>query len=167
MNLLDSIAAKYGSELVESNGLAQQLYAALCNNVLCKQRSNASYTTSSRENTAVIRYPGRTIAIDVDNYFSCTWRGAAAYVAEIRNGADEDLNEDYLDWYCSGISDLGTSGEYGCLKRFITTPEGDVTEAVARIFNEFGYRVCDASEADAYYSAYREAMCEYFDDLEA
>lgn len=56
---------------------AQNLYAALCN----------------------MRWQKIDILpILKDEFWSCSWRSAGGIVAELRNA-----DEDYIDWYCSGI----------------------------------------------------------------
>ena len=46
--------------------------------------------------------------------WSTSWRGAGGIVADIR-----DCGEDYIDWYCSGITDKPGY-----------VPEGDVTDEI-------------------------------------
>jgi hypothetical protein len=65
-----------------SDKYAQNLYAALCNNLFYKN----------------------------DEEWSCSWRYAGGIVAEIRgDGKLIDLYShrigDYMDWYCSGIAE--------------------------------------------------------------
>lgn len=59
---------------------AQNLYAAMCNNVF--QRNEV--------------WPRLR-----DEYWSCSWRSAGGIVAELRGQGD------YMDWYCSGIFGAG------------------------------------------------------------
>lgn len=56
---------------------AQNLYAALCNNRFIKN----------------------------DTEWTCSWRHSGGIVAELRNTFIDDLTkqEDYIDWYCSGM----------------------------------------------------------------
>jgi hypothetical protein len=61
----------------ESDIYAQHLYAAMCNNEF--QRLDVM---------DILR----------DQRWSCSWRSAGGIVAEMR-----DCNEDYMDYYCSGI----------------------------------------------------------------
>ena len=56
---------------------AQNLYAAMCN--MRWQKADV--------------YP-----ILKDEYWSVSWRTSGGIVADLRGG-----NEDYMDWYCSGI----------------------------------------------------------------
>jgi hypothetical protein len=59
-----------------SNGYAQNLYAAMCNNEFQK-------------NEFMPRLAGRT--------WGCSWRHAGGIIADMREEGD------YIDWYCSGI----------------------------------------------------------------
>lgn len=67
-----------------SEGYAQNVYAALCNNAFQKL-----------EVMPVLR----------DEVWSCTWRYAGGVVADIR------CEGDYMNWYCSGIRDTGLYNE--------------------------------------------------------
>lgn len=62
---------------------AQNLYAALCNNIFFKNGQE----------------------------WSCSWRMSGGIVADIRNIYIEDWTkkEDYMDWYCSGIGNDTTN----------------------------------------------------------
>ena len=61
----------------DSKVYAQNLYAAMCN--MRWQKADV--------------YP-----ILKDEYWSVSWRNSGGIVADLRGG-----NEDYMDWYCSGI----------------------------------------------------------------
>lgn len=66
-------------EKCQSDGYAQNLYAALCN----------------------MRWQKRdVIPILKNEYWSCTWRSAGGIVADIQGRGD------YIDWYCSGIRNV-------------------------------------------------------------
>jgi hypothetical protein len=67
-------------KVVDSETYAQNLYAAMCNNVF--QRNEV--------------WPRLK-----DEYWSCSWRSAGGIVAELRNEGS------YMDWYCSGIFGVG------------------------------------------------------------
>ena len=69
----------------DSETYAQNLYAAMCNNVF--QRNEV--------------WPRLR-----DEYWSCSWRSAGGIVAELRGQGD------YLDWYCSGIFGAGEADSY-------------------------------------------------------
>lgn len=60
----------------KSNGYAQNLYAAMCNNEFQK-------------NEFMPRLAGKT--------WSCSWRHAGGIIADMKEEGD------YIDWYCSGI----------------------------------------------------------------
>ena len=64
---------------------AQNLYAAMCNNVF--QRNEV--------------WPRLR-----DEYWSCSWRSAGGIVAELRGQGD------YIDWYCSGIIGVGEADSF-------------------------------------------------------
>jgi hypothetical protein len=67
-------------KVVDSETYAQNLYAAMCNNVF--QRNEV--------------WPRLK-----DEYWSCSWRSAGGIVADLRGQGD------YIDWYCSGIVGVG------------------------------------------------------------
>lgn len=93
-------------KIQESDIYAQNLYAALCNNDL---------------------YP-------IDNLFDiirqdvwhCSWRYAAGMIAGYRE------DEDYIDWYCSGMFD--TEG-------FV--PESIVTDEIQADVRKMGWKITD------------------------
>ena len=64
---------------------AQNLYAAMCNNVF--QRNEV--------------WPRLR-----DEYWSCSWRSAGGIVADLRGQGD------YIDWYCSGIMGVGEADSF-------------------------------------------------------
>jgi len=63
-------------KVVENETYAQNLYAAMCNNVF---------------------QPNQVWSRLRDEYWSCSWRSAGGIIAELRGHGD------YIDWYCSGI----------------------------------------------------------------
>ena len=69
----------------DSETYAQNLYAAMCNNVF---------------------QPNEVWPRLRDEYWSCSWRSAGGIVAELRGQGD------YLDWYCSGIFGAGEADSY-------------------------------------------------------
>jgi hypothetical protein len=106
---------------------AQNVYAALCN----------------------MRWqPAEVIPILTDEYWSCSWRSAGGIVADFRNGVEGNV-EDYMDWYCSGISGgFGLAGgyddetEHDAQAEFISrkyVPEGTVTDEVREDFATLGW----------------------------
>ena len=87
--------------------------------------------------------PAEVIPILTDKYWSCSWRSAGGIVADFRNGY-EDINEDYMDWYCSG---MGGIGGYEDDKKFEQwqartkyVPEGTVTDEIREDFAALGWR---------------------------
>ena len=69
----------------DSETYAQNLYAAMCNNVF--QRNEV--------------WPRLR-----DEYWSCSWRSGGGIVAELRGQGD------YIDWYCSGIFGAGETDSF-------------------------------------------------------
>ena len=68
----------------ESDGYAQNLYAAMCNTDFTKNDI----------------WP-----ILQENTWSCSWRYAGGIIADMREQGD------YMDWYCSGIGLADISGD--------------------------------------------------------
>lgn len=89
-----------------SDDYAQNLYAALCNNCFQKQD---------------------VWLILKDAYWRCSWRYAGGIVADLR-----DCNEDYIDWYCSGIAPEEHSAFVG---------EGTVTDQIGADLALLGWLV--------------------------
>ena len=86
-----------------SDSYAQNVYAALCN----------------------MRWqPQEVWPVLQDDYWSCTWRYAGELVADLR----VDFNEDYMDFYCSGLYIEDTENTQ--------TPEGTVTPEISECFEE-------------------------------
>jgi hypothetical protein len=86
---------------------AQNLYAALCNNEFQKLE---------------------VIPILKEERWSCSWRYAGGIIA--------DMNEkgDYIDWYCSGISDNYDNGRVS---------ESTVTDEVRKDLLKLGWKVIE------------------------
>jgi len=95
----------------DSETYAQNLYAAMCNNVF---------------------QPNQVWPRLRDEYWSCSWRAAGGIVAELR-GQDEAGGivaklrgqGDYMDWYCSGIFGAGEADSY---QGYVS--EGTVTDEI-------------------------------------
>lgn len=97
-------------EKLQDRGYAQNVYAAICNNRFFKVSDS--------------------LAILTEDYWSASWRVAGGIIAQLRN-----RNEDYLDYYCSGLSyDL----EEG-LPLINYVEEGVVTNEVREDFNKIGW----------------------------
>jgi hypothetical protein len=90
---------------------AQNVYCAMCN-----------MRWQPQEVWSVLR----------DDYWSCSWRSAGGIVADLRN-----CNEDYMDWYCSGIigEELDANDS-----RFEYVSEGEVTDEVLADFTRLGWK---------------------------
>ena len=73
MNLEQDLQDNFADDL-QDKSKAVELYSSLC---------NLKWVKNGQENTM-------------------SWRYAGEVVANIRNSANEDINECYLDFYCSG-----------------------------------------------------------------
>jgi hypothetical protein len=96
-------------EKVKVSGIyAQNLYAALCNNSFQKLE---------------------VLPILKEERWRCSWRYAGGIIADMRQEGD------YINWYCSGISNEGdTSG-------FVS--EGRVTDNIRTDLLKLGWKVID------------------------
>ena len=99
-------AAWFVAKVQASESYAQNLYAAMCNNLFIK-----------REVWPMLK----------DETWSCSWRGAGGIVAELREQGD------YMDWYCSGMGLLATYDEKEGVehmnrKQYVT--EGTITDEI-------------------------------------
>lgn len=59
---------------------------------------------------------------DKHPHWSCSWRTAGGYIAEIRN-KHYNLAEDYMDFYCSGDEGTVTDQVRECFERMGWKPE--------------------------------------------
>lgn len=75
----DMISSSWFLEKLSDQCYAQNIYAAICNNKFFKIDDS--------------------LAILTDDPWTASWRAAGEIVAKLRN-----RNEDYLDYYCSGIN---------------------------------------------------------------
>jgi hypothetical protein len=75
----------FRNKVKSSRSYAQNLYAAMCNNNFQKQD---------------------TWEVLIDSRWSCSWRAAGGVVATLR-----DCDEDYMDYYCSGMGGFVTIDE--------------------------------------------------------
>ena len=99
-------AAWFVTKVQASESYAQNLYAAMCNNLFIK-----------REVWPMLK----------DETWSCSWRGAGGIVAELREQGD------YMDWYCSGMGLLATydekeGAEHMRRKQYV--PESTITDEI-------------------------------------
>ena len=109
----------FRNKVRSSRSYAQNLYAAMCNNDFQKQD---------------------TWEVLTDNRWSCSWRAAGGVVATLR-----DCDEDYMDYYCSGMGGFATIDtdpasyyeENGYVK------ESEVTEEIRADLLRLGWVVID------------------------
>ncbi len=107
------------SEIVQkiqsSRRYAQNLYAAFCN---------------------MQWQPADVVTILKDQYWTASWRAAGGIVARLR-----DQNEDYLDYYCSGMGGLADYDRDPTEWREETgfVPEGTVTDEVRADLARLGW----------------------------
>ena len=100
---------------IKEDYYAQNIYAALCN----------------------MRWQPQDIWPVLKNeYWHCSWRYAGGVVARLRT------NENYMDWYCSGMGDIATYNDeegkqYMLEKKYV--PEGIVTDEVAEDLSNLGW----------------------------
>ena len=94
----------------ESEIYAQNLYAAMCNNEFVKLDD--------------------TWNILKENYWGVTWRTAGGIIADMREEGD------YMDWYCSGISQPNTGN----------VSEGVVTQEIKDDLKQLGWAVIHDNE---------------------
>ena len=107
---------------------AQNIYAAMCNQDWAKYTEGDSIET--------FRNLG-------EDFWSCSWRYAGGIVAHLRGEGD------YIDWYCSGISNAGYDNddtEEEWQKRTGYVPEGVVTEEIQNDFAKLGWIPVDSKE---------------------
>ncbi len=114
----DLINSKYIREKCIVDSYAQNLYAALCNNVFTKND---------------------IIPILREETWECSWRYAGGLVARLREEGD------YLTWYCSGMGglvdyNLDRGEEYMKEKGYVM--EGYVTEEIRNDLLHINWLVC-------------------------
>lgn len=112
-------------EKVKEDRYAQNLYAAMCNRDFVKNDV----------------WP-----LLADQRWSCSWRHAGGIVADMREEGD------YIDWYCSGITQTLTDDEFRDLTedqqvRYLETrayvPEGIVTDEIREDLLKLGWIILD------------------------
>jgi hypothetical protein len=99
------------SKVRDSDAYAQNLYAAMCNRSF--QRNDV-------------------MPILKNQTWSCSWRYAGGIIADMRESGD------YIDWYCSGISDKDDPSGY--------VGEGTVTDEIRADLLELGWIVIDDNQ---------------------
>ena len=107
--------------------LEQELYAC---DWICAKCHEDYYAQNLYASMCNMRWqPIETFAILKDEYWTISWRGSGGVVANIRNKmhAQPDgisQTEDYMDWYCSGLTDgYDSSEKSGYVEEGIVTPE--------------------------------------------
>ena len=107
----------FRAKVKSSKSYAQNLYAAMCNNEFQKQD---------------------TWEVLADNRWSCSWRAAGGVVAALR-----DADEDYMDYYCSGMGGFAMEGENpeDYYKENGYVKESDVTDEICADLMSLGWAV--------------------------
>ena len=118
----DIVASKWmAQKVIDSETYAQNLYAAVCNNVFQK-------------NDVWPRI--------ADQYWSRSWRSAGGMIAHIRGQGD------YMDWYCSGMGSGLLNGDETGTKGYVG--ESTVTEEIRQDLFNIGWLVEPYPMDDAY-----------------
>jgi hypothetical protein len=103
-------------KIIHDRIYAQNLYAALCNIIWYKETEFLPVLTGNNE-------------------WSCSWRWAGGFVAGLGK-----RDEDYLDYYCSGIRDADHDGdEMGDEGRTFAN-EGQVKEEIENDLKRLGWK---------------------------
>lgn len=121
---LDILGSPEAASAAADGGFAQALYAAMCN----RQWRRADGTGER---------------------WACSWRGAGGIVAELRG-----RGEIYVDWYCSGISDVDlepADAPPPAAERPV--PEGTVRDDVRDLLGRLGWRPVTDEEVAADHAA--------------
>jgi hypothetical protein len=106
----DRIVIDYLTDLA----IAEEFYSALCNVNWYIKRS-----PEPEEDLIIRKLKGER-----DGYWTCSWRTAGGYIAEIRN-THHDKKEDYMDFYCSGNEGIISDLVRECFDRMGWTPVED------------------------------------------
>lgn len=109
----DAIVIAYLADV----SVAKEFYSSLCN-MRWKKIVDIPEDQQIIDKLKGIGYTG----------WSCSWRGAARIIADIRN-VNYNKSEDYVDFYCSGM-------------------EGLVSTRVNECFERMGWKQCPRFESD-------------------
>ena len=116
----DMEASDWFCQKIQDKTYAQNVYAALCN----------------------MRWqPKDVIPILKDEWWTCSWRSAGGIVADLRGS-----NEDYMDYYCSGIGDGLGNGDEDRTKGYV--PEGHVTKEIQADLAGLGWQPVEWADKD-------------------
>jgi hypothetical protein len=99
-----------------SDGYAQNLYAAICNNDFIKL-----------EVVPILRQDPKR------DFWSASWRSAGGIVADMQEKGD------YIDWYCSGMGEGLGNGDPDHVKGYV--PEGCITDEIRNDLQSLGWAV--------------------------
>jgi hypothetical protein len=92
---------------------------------------NSNYIVEKCKNTTYAQHLYAALCNNVfikdGHQWTCSWRYSGGIIAELRN-----CGEDYIDWYCSGISDRTDLMREGC-----------VSEEVRKDINDLGWIIED------------------------
>lgn len=101
----DLMSCKWMLEKIKNEAYAQNLYAALCNNIFIKNE---------------------VLPILKEEAWTCSWRHAGGIISDMRGQGD------YLDWYCSGIRTVtyDTVNDEKIFRTKQYVPEGTVTDEI-------------------------------------
>jgi len=104
-----------------SDGYAQNLYAAICNNDFIKL-----------EVVPILRQdPDR-------DFWSASWRSAGGIVADMQEKGD------YIDWYCSGMGEGLGNGDPDHVKGYVS--EGYITDEIRNDLQQLGWAVAPGGD---------------------
>ena len=108
-----------------SEGYAQNLYAAICNNDFIKL-----------EVVPILRQDPK------QDFWGASWRSAGGIVANMREEGD------YIDWYCSGIrgGPLGGADDESAWDNKGYVPEGMITDEIRNDLQRLGWAVAPGGD---------------------
>lgn len=98
-------------DYLRDRAIAIEFYSALCNVDWYLKRP------PEPEDELIMR----KLRGERDEYWSCSWRSAGGYIADIRN-ANHGTNEGYMNFYCSGNEGVVSDLVRECFDRMGWTP---------------------------------------------